>query len=87
MTKLCRAAKQLSIPLEFNFLGFSDHRIYPSERFFRIAAEVGNEIVLGCDAHHPDAMRAEKTAERATEFLARLGLQPIEEITVRPLNL
>lgn len=87
MTTLCRAAKQLAVPLEFNFLGFSERRIYPSERFFRIAAEVGNEIVLGCDAHHPDAMRAEKTAERATKFLARLGLQPIEEITVRPLNL
>ena len=85
MTKLCLAAKRLSIPLEFNFLGLSERRIYPSERFFRIAAEVGNDIVLGCDAHHPDAMLAEKMEERSVEFLSRLGLRPIEDIIVRPL--
>ena len=87
MGALCENAKQLSIPLEINFLGFTDHRIYPSERFFRIAAEVGNDIVLGCDAHSPEGLLTEETAARCTAFLAKFGLKPIEEITVRPLNL
>ena len=44
MTRLCRAAKELSVPLEINMLGLGDHRFYPSDRFFDIAAEVGNDV-------------------------------------------
>ncbi|MFR1518682.1 MAG: histidinol-phosphatase [Clostridia bacterium] len=85
MTQLCETAKQLQIPLEVNFLGITGHRIYPSERFFRIAAKVGNEIVLGCDAHTPSAMLAAETAAYATSFLSRFGLKPVESIEIRSL--
>ncbi len=87
MTRLCEAAKRLQVPLEVNFLGIEDQRNYPSERFFRIAAAVGNEIVFGCDAHHPGAMLCAETAAKAAAFLSKFGLRPAETISVRFLNL
>ena len=86
MTRLCEAAKRLQIPLEFNFLGVRDHRIYPSERFFRIAGKVGNEIVLGCDAHCPEAMLASEAAVQAIHFLSKYGLKPVDTIKLRPVT-
>ena len=37
MQALCRAAKELDIPLEINLHGLVKKRHYPCERFFRIA--------------------------------------------------
>ena len=37
-------------------LGLSDHRHYPSERFFSIAAAEGCDTVIGCDAHNPQSL-------------------------------
>lgn len=76
--RICEAAKRLEIPLEINLLGLSEGRQYPTEQLFRIAAQVGNEIVLGCDAHSADRMAnpAELTAAKA--FAERCGVAPIE---------
>ena len=73
MTRLCLAAKQFSVPLEINMLGLSDHRHYPTERFFRIAAEVGNDIVIGCDAHQPEALLNTDMQNKTREFAEKLG--------------
>lgn len=51
MTRLCRRMKELDIPLEMNMLGMGTGRNYPSERFWRIAGEIGNRVILGLDAH------------------------------------
>lgn len=54
MRNLCQVSKELSIPLEINLLGILGHRHYPNPRFWKIAGEVGNDVVLGSDAHLPD---------------------------------
>ncbi len=56
MTRLCEASKRLGIPLEINFLGIRTNRIYPAERFWRIAGEIGSPVTFGFDAH--DVMSA-----------------------------
>lgn len=70
MRRLCIAAKELDIPLEINFLGIAEHRIYPNPRFWKIAGEVGNTCVFGADAHRVDRVwnpQAVQVAEKIAE--------------------
>lgn len=53
MKRLCIGAKETDTPLEINFLGIRDKRIYPNENFWRIAGEIGVKAVFGLDAHDP----------------------------------
>ena len=71
--RLCLAAKKLQIPLEINLLGVRQGRHYPDERFFSIAAEVGNDIVIGADAHAPSELET-MGLEQAMDMVKRLGL-------------
>lgn len=86
MIRICETAKKLGIPLEFNFLGMNSRRIYPTGRFFSIAAEVGNDIILGCDAHKPQAMLANESEPQALEFLSQYGITPIEKTEINYLE-
>lgn len=72
--RLCEGAKGFGIPLEINLLGLREGRVYPNEAFFKIAAEVGNEIVIGVDAHHPDTLLDKDTEGKALALCDRLGL-------------
>lgn len=74
MRKLCRAAKRTQIPLEINLLGIREGRHYPDERFWRLAAEEGNEVVLGCDAHTPGDVVDPESERKALALVDRLGL-------------
>ena len=70
MRRLCQGAKRLQIPLEINFLGIWDHRHYPNPLFWPLAAEVGNTVIFGSDAHRPDKVynpEAEKVALQMVE--------------------
>ena len=80
MTRLCRKAKELNIPLEINFLGLCEGRRYPSQRFFSIAAEIGNKVIYGVDAHTPEAFRDTETYKKAEEFRKSFGLELTDEI-------
>ncbi len=77
--RLCRGAKRMGVPLEINFLGLRANRQYPSPVFFQIAAEEGNDIVLGVDAHEPDAICDTDSERRALEMVKTLGLNLIEK--------
>lgn len=80
MTRLCRGVKALNIPMEYNLLGFRNGRNYPDDRFWRIAAEVGNTVLLGIDAHDPEDMEITAVEKKARETLNMLGLTPIETV-------
>ncbi len=54
--------------------GLREGRVYPNEAFFKIAAEVGNEIVIGVDAHHPNHLLDKDTEGKALALCDRLGL-------------
>ena len=75
--RLWEGAKSMDIPLEINLLGIRSHRHYPNEKFFKIAAEVGNEIILGCDAHDPENVYDKASEEIALEMVNSLGLKLI----------
>ena len=77
--RLCVHAKKLGVPLEINLLGLRENRAYPDLRFFQIAAEVGNDVILGADAHSPTAFNDTLAEKRAREMVAALGLHLIEK--------
>lgn len=54
MRRLCRAAKETNTPLEINFLGISEKRLYPNPQLWEIVAEEGCSVILGMDAHRPE---------------------------------
>ena len=60
---ICESAKKYNIPLEINAGGIrkgymqvdgEDVYLYPNYHFWQIASEVGNDVIIGFDAHHPD---------------------------------
>ncbi len=71
---LCAEAKRLGYPIEFNILGFVDGRNYPNDIFWKIAAEVKNNVVIGIDAHNPNAYYDRDSLISAQEYLKQLGL-------------
>ena len=74
-------AKELDIPLEFNFLGLMENRRYPSKLFFSLASECGNTIIYGVDAHSPKELeRCNYVEEKANDFLAEFNLKRTEKI-------
>jgi len=80
MRKLCEAAKDYGVPLEFNLLGLETHRQYPNETFFKIAKEVGNQVIIGVDAHEQHALLHIELYEQAKIYLNQLGIEVIEDI-------
>ena len=80
--KLCEAAKAADIPLEFNLLGFSDKRHYPSERFLKLVAESGAKVIIGCDAHVVDGI-AKAPIDEALAFCERLGVNVTQDLKLR----
>ena len=80
--KLCRELKKMNIPLEINMLGLAGGRHYPSERFFKIAKTVGNDVIVGCDAHTPSALSDTERQKKAFEFARGLGFEPLKKIII-----
>ena len=76
--RLCERAKKLNVPLEINILGLREGRQYPHEDFFKIAAAVGNEVVIGCDAHSPAQLADENDLANAAAFAAKCGVKTVE---------
>ena len=76
--RLCEGAKALNIPLEINMLGLRTKRHYPDRRLFKIAADVGNQIIIGADAHDPIHVYDAETEKQALQWVKELGLQLID---------
>ncbi len=72
--------KKVDIPIEFNFLGFSDRRNYPNGEFWKIASKIGNRVVIGLDAHSPDVYDDKKGLDALKAKLASYGISPIENV-------
>lgn len=80
MTRLCKAAKELDIPLEFNLLGFEEKRQYPNLTFFSIAKEIGNKVIIGTDAHESQSLLNQEIYQQGLQILKDLGIEPTEDI-------
>ena len=86
MRDICREANSCGMPLEFNLLGLAGGRHYPTKAFWELAAEEGCSVVLGRDAHSPDALLDDKTEKKALEILASLGIQPVERTELKAIR-
>lgn len=80
MTYFCREIKKLGYPLEFNKLGYTDKRNYPNKAFWKIAADVGNDVIIGFDAHYPDSLKELDAYNEIIDYLKSLNITPIDTI-------
>ncbi|MBQ2898086.1 MAG: histidinol-phosphatase [Clostridia bacterium] len=86
MSRLCQAAKMLNIPLEINMLGLKDNRNYPNKEFWEIASKTGNDVILGCDAHTPDAFLDDQAETQGKILAQEYGIKLIKALKlVKPV--
>lgn len=85
MKDLCRAAREMEIPLEMNLLGLSNGKHYPNQAFWEIASEEGCQIILGMDAHAPAHVLDLVPERRALEMIAELNLELLETVPLRAI--
>lgn len=83
--EICRAAKRLGLPLEYNLLGArcneQNHtQGYPYEAFWRLAAAEGCTAILGVDAHAPDQLSTDRYRDAGLRLLRGLGMEITDSI-------
>lgn len=83
MRRLCEGVKKLGLPLEINGLGMGEGRSYPSDRFFSIAGEVGNVVVIGNDAHKADKVAREDVYQKCRQMAEKYHLQVLDTVPLR----
>ena len=86
MGVLVREAANCGVPLEFNFLGFREGRNYPNRRFLELVAQAGLPMVLGCDAHQPEALKVPKVEAQVRGILAELGISVLDTVPLKKLG-
>ena len=77
MRRLCKASAELKIPLEINFLGIRDNRLYPRGIFWKMAGEELSPVTFGLDAHRSEDAYDEKSFLVAMEMVEKFGLNYI----------
>lgn len=82
MTRLCKAMKEMDIPLEINMLGMATGRNYPSEHFWRIAGELGNRVILGLDAHCVEHVTDRDSYGKCMALVDKFNLDLINRIDI-----
>ncbi len=82
MYRLCQDARELNIPLEINCLGILDGRHYPNERFWEIAGETGNTVIIGLDAHEPEHIVNRAALRGAQQLIQKNHLTVVEQLNL-----
>lgn len=82
MTYFCEEIKKLGYPLEFNLLGFAQKRNYPDRRFWKIVSQIGNDVIIGFDAHSPEVFQNKRIYNSAVKYLDKLGITPLEKLDI-----
>jgi histidinol-phosphatase (PHP family) len=80
--RLCENLKEMEIPLEINLLGLGEKKHYPRARFWEIAGDVGNKVIVGIDAHWKEQIGQIEVYREAMEMVERYGLELVEEIVL-----
>ncbi len=84
--RLCRAAKELDVPLELNMLGIFDNRNYPNEKFLKVAGKIGCKMIFGFDAHEPYRAYDDKSLAKAQELVKKYNINLIDKIEIKGLK-
>lgn len=82
--RICKLAKELDIPLEYNVLGLQKARqmgfiAYPHPRFWSIASQYKNKAVIGMDAHQPFGLEKELFLQ-AQDALAKYDVEIVDTL-------
>ena len=77
MRKICRASAECNIPLEINFLGIRENKIYPSDVFWQIAGEEKSPVTFGFDSHSVEGACDKTSLIKAKEMVEKFHLQYI----------
>ena len=84
---ICREAKAIGMPLEYNLYGTVKQEQgkqkglgYPAKEFWQAASEYGCTAIVGVDAHKPEHMLDVERYRRAREYLEALNIKVIEEL-------
>ncbi len=82
---ICRTAKEYDVPIEYNVLGMrkshdEKKELYPYNKFWEVAKEVGNKTVIGIDAHNPKQITDQKFILQAESYLKENGFEVIEKL-------
>lgn len=86
ITRLCQTAGNCGVPLEINLLGLRTDRPYPRRLFWEIAGEVGNDVILGCDAHSPRDLLDTAAVQKAHNLAEDCRLHLVQTIPLRNIG-
>ena len=83
--QICEYAKNNDVILEYNLEGLrisrESHNVYyPYDEFWKIAAEIGNRVIIGVDAHNPNSLERTDLYDESKEYLTNLGFKLEEEL-------
>ncbi len=78
--RLCEGAKKYGVPLELNLLGYAEGRSYPNRLFWEVARKVGNDVVIGLDAHAPGVYADAVTREKLEKMARKMKLNLLTEM-------
>lgn len=84
--EICEVAKECQVVLEYNLGGVRYKRKeldYPYTAFWEIVASVGNEVIIGVDAHSPSDITNLEPLRKAQEVLSHLNIKPIEKLKLK----
>lgn len=86
--RLLRACKELNIPIEYNLEGARvgyeyNQPSYPHPKFWDLASEVGNDVIIGYDAHNPRSLLEDRYYNEAIEELKKRRLNILEEVELK----
>ncbi len=86
MRKICIEARERNIPLEINFLGIRDGRIYPNPAFWQVAGEEKAPVTFGCDAHDAESACDDASFQNAMELVEKYHLNYIGAPELIPIQ-
>lgn len=85
--ELCRCAREMDMPLEYNLLGVRYTALgansglgYPCKNFWEIAAKEDVKCIIGIDAHQSERLLETDAYDKATEYLQGLGIERVERL-------
>ena len=87
--ELCRTARAMGMPLEYNLQGRVNHQIfpdtlgYPCDAFWAIAAEEGCQAIIGVDAHQPASL-IQADYDEVRQHLQSMGLAVVDRLPIQP---
>lgn len=82
--RICKTAKELDMPLEFNIAGMRCNEImryeeYPNANFWKIASQYHNKAIIGVDAHEASALD-KKHYMKAKYYLSHFDVELVDDI-------